>query len=307
MKKSGFTLIELLVAVGMSAIFITAASQVFGQIYLAQKKIEVSQNLYDESRFLMERITKIMRENTIDYDRYFEKSGPSLATCPNFDGDQISNTASDANTEANRIALGYPSIFYWDTNNNGTQDYNLGGLQDDASLDPCTVAFNGLQNVLYLINADRTVRTAIQKNTDDRIEIDRQLGADNDGDGIVDFWSNTASYTGGVCKIEYPTSSENFYEVLGDSNSETFCETAHVNTVISPQIIEVETISFDPAPDRDPFLSFKVPSSRIHPNIFVSIKTVLNSPTRYSFTLSDRPWILLQTAVSSRLFGDTRK
>ncbi len=303
MKKSGFTLVELLIAIGISAVFISAASQVFGQIYLAQKKVEVSQSLYDESRFLMERLIKIMRENTIDYDRYFEEVGPDVGDCSDFDSRQTPASASNTNNQANRTELGYPTIFYWDTNDDEIQDQNLGGVDLVSDPDPCTIAFSGTQTVLYLINANRTIRTLVQKNSDNRIEIQRQLGADRNGDGIVDFWSSTV---GDICQIEDPLSVGTFYNVSGNESDESFCEIAHEATTISPQIIFVDAITFNPTPDRDPFLSFRVTESRIHPSIFVSMETSLNNPTRYNFSDTDKPWILLQTTTSSRLFGNTR-
>ncbi len=309
MKPTVFTLIEHVVAIGLTPIFITSASQIFGQIYLAQKKIETSQNLYDESRFLMERLTKIMRENTIDYDQYFVEVGPSVVDCASFDSRQTPNGSSNTNNLVNRTALGYPSIFYWDTNNNGNQDTNLGGYSEDlGASDPCTIAFSGVQTTLFLINSNRTVRTSIEKNADGRIVVQRKLGADVNGDGSADFWSDTTNnFSGDICQIENPLSTGSFYDVLGDETSETFCETAHEPTIISPQVILAEEITFHSSPNRDPFLSFRVPESRIHPNTFISIKISLKNPTRYNFSDTDRPWILLQTVVSSRLFGNTRK
>jgi prepilin-type N-terminal cleavage/methylation domain-containing protein len=309
MKKPGFTLIELLVSIGLSAIFITSATQIFGQIYLSQKKIEISQNLYDESQFLMERITKLMRENTIDYDRYFEEVGPDPSDCSDFDTRQIpSGSSNEENNKTNRIILGYPNIFYWDTTGDGIQDSNLGGYDEDlGDSDKCTTAFYGIQDALYLINADRTMKTAIRKNVDGKIEVEREFGASRSGNEIADCWSATTNnFAGNICQIEYPLFSGNFYNVLGDNTSESFCELAHEFTVISPNIVFVDKITFTPNPDRDPFLSFRVPEARIHPNIFVSIQTSLKAPSRYSFTDLNKPWILLQTAVSSRVFGNTR-
>ncbi len=343
-KTAAFSLIELLVAIAISAVVITAAMGTVGQIYFTQKKILASQDFYNESRFLMERIVQIARNNTIDFDRYFEEIGPVPDQCPQFDTRQVPDNASNQTDQDNKKDLTYPSFFYWDTNGDGTPDRNLGGANPDGTIDPCTKTFypwvtrdrtskektydevQGRINTLYLINGDRTVRTAIRetfnppKETDlNKIEIQRQIGADTDNDGLPDLWGprpippiyNITPYWDAqneVCMMKSDTAEgTKEYPVYGNKNSQTFCQRAHDWTVISPDAIEIQHLTFKPSPDRDPFLSFRNNATQTHPHVFISLKTKLKYPDRFGFEERNLPFLSLQTAASSRVFGDGRK
>ncbi len=351
-KKIGVTLIELLIAMGISSIVMVSVLTTIGNIYFSQKKVRFSQNFYTESRILMERIAQFARNNTIDYDRYFLEVGPSSVgtDCDYFAEEQTTDSGSLPNTpesvgKTNRASLegGYPSIFYWDTNSDGTQDRNLGGMNLDGNEDPCAQAFNGIsQDVLYLINGARTLRTAIRnkndydiatESTDDakedyRIEIQRQLGADTDNDLVADIWGpydadddgGFTNYAQGdvniiwnsgnsTCELHWDKDGDNFdetFSILGDKTSEDFCMKAHDWTSISPKLMKIESLTFQPGPDRDPFLNFRVDSVQVHPHVFISLKTDVRDPSAHGYENGKQPKLSFQTMVSSRVFGNTR-
>jgi prepilin-type N-terminal cleavage/methylation domain-containing protein len=241
---------------------------------------------------------------------------------------------------------GYSSIFYWDTNanGNGTQDRNLGGRNIDGDIDPCAQAFHGdsPQLELFLINGARTLRTAIRNKMVDttgkreidksaadfdasesyRIEIQRQLGADKDNDMIVDVWGpydanedgDYEDYLDGDTKIvwddtngcELYVDTNEKYSILGDETSEDFCEKAYDWTSISPELMEIENLTFQPGPDRDPFLNFRVDEVQVHPHSFISITTNVREPSKFGYKEGEQPRMEFQTMVSSRVFGNTR-
>lgn len=357
-KTRGVTLLEVLVASGIASIVIVAALSTVGSIYFTQKKIQFTQNFYAESRVLMERIAQIARNNTIDYDRFFLESGPPVAPsaadlCDDFDADQVSDVLETTNDAATRALYGYTSLFYWDTNNDGTQNRNLGGVDPNDAIDPCTQAWDPTiqQSTLFLINGSRSLRTAV-RNKDDhltiaqggnaatealdttedyRIEIQRQLGADIDNDGIIDVWGPTDTNNdgdttdinvidldvnltwddlgSGLCEVTYydaTTSLPVKAAILGDATDEDLCRRAHDWTAMSPKPMKITNLAFNPNPNRDPFLNFRVDAAQVHPNVFINLTTDLRDPSQHGFTPTNRPNIAFQTSVTSRVFGNTR-
>ncbi len=340
-KQSGFTLLETLAATGIASIVITSALGLVGSIYFSQKRVQFSQDFYAESRYLMERIAQIFRNNTIDYDRFFIEMGPNSGSCPAFDARQAPAGANldndNANPEVNRnnrIDLSYPGIFYWDTNGDTTQDRNLGGMEPDGTtVDDCTEAWDSSANLatLYLINSSRTLRTAIRFNdTDDVVEVQRQLGADVDGDGLADVWGPHDANDDGdfndlganpdvllqwdsgssECEIITDLDGNNLgeqYPILGDETDEDFCDRGHDYTIISPLALKLNALVFKPGPSRDPFLNFRVDAAQVHPHVFIYIDAELRNPDRYGFEAASKPFINFQSAVSSRVFGNIRR
>ncbi len=346
-KNKGFSIVEALIAMGIASIVISSSLGVVGNIYFSQKKVQFTQNFYAEARFMMERIAQIAQNNTIDYDRSFEVYGPDSIECADFSSEQIPEEYVPShdyeNIAANRSLFTYPIIFYWDTNEDDIQDRNLGGMTLDGSVeDPCAEAWNSSMTIdeLYLINGDRTIRTAIKRKVtlpvanlevDNRIELETQLGADIDGDDIADIWgpvdnndNGTFEIDGieqdievsfndvtGLCELTYWDTtivSEVSLSVLGDTSSKEFCNKAHLFTPISPRAMNVRNLSFQPSPNRDPFLNFRVKSAQIHPHVFISTSIKLFQPLDYGFDDDDSiPKISFQTSVSSRVFGNNRK
>lgn len=347
---------ELMVAMTMLAIVTLAVSVTIGQIYLNQKKIVLRQSFHDEARLLMERIVQLVRNNTVDYDRYFIEYGPDIigdpgfGVCPEFSDKQVpvgTTSAQRKNNPSqdlpgyeigkqNRAALGYESIFYWDTTGDGEQDRNLGGTLLDGTDDPCVAAFQynelnllGRKGVLFLINAERTIRTSVilddngtstppplPPTSDDRVLIERQYGIDTDGDKKIDHWSAVTQWddlepAGNKCEIEDPNTPLSYLPVLGqptdDIEGQKFCLNAYENINILPDKVEVKGISFIPSPNKDPFLAFRVDDAQIHPHVYIDFQLEMTDPEKFGFNVDSPPNTRLRTSASSRVFGDNRK
>ncbi len=291
-KILGFSLIELLVAITIAGVVITTAVITMSGIHLSQKKISVSQDFYSESRFLMEKIVREVRNNTLDYDAYCENPLGSF-TC----------------------ATPYVSNFYKAV---GGKTRNMGGMTADGqSVSTDTKAWDEgtAQTVLYLINRDRTIRTALRRTLDaqasdnyQKLEMLRQLGADKDGDGDADIWNGSAQMNDvnsvPTCQIQ---EGGTWYTILGDATNEDFCSQSHDWTIISPDQIQVTDLTFEPSPNRDPFLSFRVESAQVHPHVFIALHTTLRDSENFGIPASETPNVLLQTTASSRVYGNTRK
>ena len=339
-NRAGFTLLETLVSTGIASIILTSALGVVASIYYSQKKVQFSHDFFAEGRFLMERISQLARNNTIDFDRYFEVYGPG-AGCSNFRAEQVAGTAAINNNATERAQLPYDSIFYWDTDGNGDQDRNLGGKTIDSAIntdvndnDLCTQAFVstvGLER-LFLINSTRSMRIEIRHDPgpDFTVSMLRQLGADTDGDGRVDTWGPLdlnddgdieasdldvdVHWTGSECQLLVNTNTDSDYAdaneaftVAGDATTKSWCEQAHTMQVISPLALEVQDLTFDPSPSFDPYLAFRNDQAQIQPQVFINLNLELRNPDRYGFEVVETPVVDFQTTVSSRVFGNIRR
>ena len=74
--KKGLTLIELLVSIGLFSTVSILALTVFVNITRIQGRIALENAIYEDARFMMERITRAVRNNAIDYEEYFNKAIP---------------------------------------------------------------------------------------------------------------------------------------------------------------------------------------------------------------------------------------
>ncbi len=340
-RRGGFTLLETLVATGIASIIITSALSVVASIYFSQKKVQFSHDFYAEARFLMERISQVTRNNTIDYDRYFLEYGPTNVDCPSGFKTGVGGQTPQGHVEgsaidkANRATLGYSTIFYWDTNADGIPDRNLGGMVLNGSTeDGCTKAFSETQDIsrLFLVNSGRTMRVEIRYDGAPayKVSMSRQLGADTNGDGTTDTWGPTDTnddgdieagdldvaieWTGSECQLlvnanadsDFDDENERF-SVLGNATTESWCDQSHIMQNISPVALQIEDLSFTPVPVYDPYLAFRNDKAQVHPQVFINLGASLRNPDRYGFENANIPSLNFQTLVSSRVFGNIRR
>lgn len=313
-RLRGVTIVEVIVATVVSAFVLTGLFGSLGSIYFSQKKISATQRFSSETRFLMERAVQAVRNNTLDYDRFFVEIGPS---CGSFDAAQVPEGALTTNDKENRENLGYETIFYWDVVDEGGDRSirNLGGKKPDVSgedvIDPCAEAWNGVVNELYLINEERTERTAIRLDVvSGRIQMQRMLGADTTGDRQVDSWGLSSTWDDGAgqCNIFEDTA-----KALPIANpafgisSESECADIYDWVDVSPLAIEVLNFEFIPGPNRDPFLNYRIDEAQVHPQVFVRLKTKIRHPENFGLDYDEQIELTLQTTASSRVYGDSRQ
>lgn len=338
-KFDGFTLLELIIASVITATLFTSALVTVSSIYMTQKRVRIAQDFYAESRILVERVSQLMRNNTLDYDQYFVAYGPGVGRCPSFNlrqYDHLNPASPDlvapANDQTFRERVGYPNIFYWDTAlvPDGETDRQLGGVDRSGNVDECTEAFdlqydyNGDGAVgrdidhLYLINGARTVRTIVRQDTTEidhdgdsqtsavarnQLQMRREMTIDLDGDLRGDVWA-VPIWDGDKCII---TDSGGLpFSVLGDSTSQAFCQLGHDFVDLAPPTVSVDGLTFAPGPSRDPYLAFRVDEAQTHPHVFMSIEVSFRNFRGYGFKQTSRPQTVLQTGVSSRVYGESR-
>ncbi len=73
-KSRGLSLVEILVAVSVFSTVGLMALTVFVNITRIQGRLALENAIYEDARFMMERISRSIRNNAVDYEEYFNKS-----------------------------------------------------------------------------------------------------------------------------------------------------------------------------------------------------------------------------------------
>lgn len=81
-KKEAFTLAEVIIAAGLFTVISTLCGMVFINIMRAQRRLSIENALYEDARFMMERISREIRQNTIDYEEYYNRKDKNGASKP---------------------------------------------------------------------------------------------------------------------------------------------------------------------------------------------------------------------------------
>ena len=73
-ENPGFTLIELLISIGLFAVVIVFFSSIFIQSIRTSYESNAQNQIYEDARFLMQRIAKEVRSGMVDYDEYYAQN-----------------------------------------------------------------------------------------------------------------------------------------------------------------------------------------------------------------------------------------
>lgn len=80
-QKRGFTLVEVLIASTIFTILSIMATQVFVSVVRIQNRIILENQIYEDARFMMEKIAREVRNNTIDYEEYYRENCANDTAC----------------------------------------------------------------------------------------------------------------------------------------------------------------------------------------------------------------------------------
>ena len=224
--KRGFTLPEVVIASFIFTVIGVIGITIFVNVTRVQVRIALENAIYEDGRFMMERIARVVRQNTIDYEEYYNvvaegKSYGELHGCYasrfyNYgsDGDfgatcndgvtlvkddpdcVVDKTTLDINTGQNPYkGIGVPTNYKpEDANSVCDEAYNLPA----GCIVPANPAALHLRDELYLINNKGTTKTmfALKKVNSSPAEFVLAMleleGADDDSDGITETWVDTA-------------------------------------------------------------------------------------------------------------------
>lgn len=327
-KQAGFTLMEILVAAGIFAMITTIMGTTMINLYQAQRKERITSELYEESRFLMERIVKEARVSTIDYEEYFSKS---------VFGDHPASTTYGENPRAyekrfwrvqdldtpNEVLIKNEGFF-------NTKANNIVGLTDD---DPNENAIDNYSNQeLYLISPDGKTKTIIKRinngidddydgsidedpfgdinddgDDDDDLIADGKI--DEDGSEIIAIAKMVASDSNTDGTLDAWTPHPDF---VNTSLTSTTCnDEAHYwidNAClefisITHPLLTIENLTFYVAPLDDPRKAFNEDDEdvQMQPHVTISFQSRTNRETSNTL-INFIPRISLQTTVSPRVY-----
>lgn len=334
-NKNGFSLAEVLIAsfifVGVGLIAVT----VFVNVMKIQRRVSLENAIYEDARFLMERLAREVRKNAVDYDEYYNKfvegkdfgqhygcygsrfynpGAPaqfgvvcSNGVQPNDPACIVDKTSLDINTGQNPYSgnnfvnkAGVSANAFCDKNLNNPLDPSCGDVNQ---------APHQLQDQLYLIDSKGEQKTffSIKKTSINGQDIQMlsmlQLkGEDADHDGIVEKWTNCSNNNTYCCAAGF-TCSKKLETSLAASTS---VELYDGFVPISPSRSEV-SVQFLIAPLEDPRKAFAETTPDIqqqpHVTILLTLKPSVIALQNYS---GDIPSVTLQTTITSRVYNEVK-
>ena len=347
-KKSRkcFTLIEVIIATTIFSIVSMIAITVFIDIVRIQKRIYLENAIYEDGRFLMERVSRAIRQNAIDYEEYHNKltqlgkygekygcyasrfynpgtSGiggsklGALCTSPLaaqnkdvklFPGCVVDKKSLDINTGQNPFTGSFP-LKARDTANafcNENIDNPVTGC--DAHLYPLRD-----QSQLYLINAKGTEKTIFALKNYNAAPPERALamikidGHDTDNDGIMETWYTAVPPQDFHCAAGYDCPTTLASLESTLTNPATLLWQGFI--AISPMRTNVKSIHFYISPVEDPRKAFAETAAAdgIQQQPHVTITMTLTpSQSALSSFGGTPPSITLQSTVSSRVYNEVK-
>jgi len=306
-NRKGFTLAEMLIAFVILALILTYSGTLFVNYYNSLRNLKATNLLYQEGRFLMERIINEVRNNTVDYEEYFDKSSELFGSPHSYANDYCK----------------YSSMFF-SVGSDGlpgtTDDKNIGeksGIDDTEALDDV------IQNELYLIDSSGVGRTFIRKvnklddegNMIGRAMMVKLIGKDygqdhirdtkDDGekDSFIDTWICADAFScecGPEDNPVFPCESEN----IEPDGSDIHRISEKSWLPITPSNVDVASLQFFIAPKDDPRKGFNMDKIQIHPHITIKLTLKAGKKMAHAFRSRNLPNITLESTVSSRVFNE---
>lgn len=325
-RPRGFTLIELTIAL----VVLTMLSIFSGQLYLnytnASRNLKGANLVYEEARYLMEKMVREIRQNGIDYEQYFNQN---VMIPLNGEGTYTDNYCS------------YSSFFYnsgIDGNPETLEDNESRGVRNPERL--LTIpgspeAVIPIERELYLINISGNKRTVLTRVSElvngdtigkvallkmdgldygaDHINSQNPSGGspptadplcepdDGENDGLIDSWHCA---TGFPCKIITDT----FNPVSGCIGLTHLVvkEPSDPNysfVDISPNALNVVDLKFMIAPADDPWKAYNMNEYQIQPHVTIQM-TVEANPKMVSATGNHPPSITLTSTITARNYNE---
>jgi len=74
MKIKGFTIIELMVSLTILTLLSLGTARIYLNYTASTQDLKAANLVYQEARFLMERLVKEVRQGAIDYEQYYNQN-----------------------------------------------------------------------------------------------------------------------------------------------------------------------------------------------------------------------------------------
>lgn len=334
-QRKGFTLVEVIVA---SSVFVAVSIigvTVFVNVMRIQRRIILENAIYEDARFMIERIARDIRYNTIDYEEYYRaNTAPALLHGENFgcyaqrfynpgtpaslgalcnDGTDptvnvgcvINKNSLDVNTGQNPYIQ--PAVISTDANALCDSDNhgNTSCLLTSAEV-------NLEQSQLFLINPEGKEKTYIGRKqvnsspVEHAVALLRLTGEDADTDGIAEKWYDTTNKWRDYCNAGYdcPTSVTDLNTNLTGTGGlyEGFVP-------FTPLRTDVTQLRFYISPVEDPRKGFAEtdPAEEIQQQPHVTIiMTVKPADSELQGFAGNPPEVTIQTTITSRTYNEVK-
>ncbi len=343
--RRGFTLVEIMVAVGLFAFIGTLSLNIFMNVTRIQARLNLENNIYEDARFMMERISRSIRNNAVDYEEYFNKSTNSAHQYGEFYGcyaAQFYNPgigksyppgATDIITEPGGLGAlcndgkpytGQECVVFKPSIDLNTGKYPyLGALPvpapDSNAFCPiykfgaagCTIKNQNKKDELYLINKEGTRKTVFARKRVSGspekwgVAMIEKIGDDTNKDGLTETWLNCVTRGTFCCNTED-------YDCggLATLESSLLNDDPYKGFVaISPQRTTVTRLVFNVSPGEDPHKAFAEQGSVEQPKVTITLEA---RPSKDQLILfggldeSEIPKITLQTTISTRIQSEVK-
>jgi prepilin-type N-terminal cleavage/methylation domain-containing protein len=310
-RTKGFTIIELMVALTVLTLLSLGAARIYLNYTASTKDLKAANLIYEEARFLMEKMVREVRQGAIDYEQYFNQN---LAQ-----GDYGDNYC------------GYDQYFY---DNNGE---SIGRHNEDMETDfqtnlGMTDAVRAIEDELYLINVAgnrRTILTRLEKEVEGetigKVAITKLVGQDygadhinaaspqgggpiagcdpdeRENDGLIDTW---------LCDPDFPCKRD-FEIINGICTGHTDvilndpADPDHSFVDISPNALNIIDLKFIISPKDDPWKAYNIDEIQIQPHVTIQL-TVEANPKLITTDTERIPSITLTSTVTTRNYDEIK-
>lgn len=312
-KQDGFTIIELMVALTVLTLLALFAGRTYLNYIAAARDLKAANLVYEEARFLMERMVREVRQNGIDFEEYFSR-----------------NVLENANY--GQAYCAYDLIFYdagFDGDIFTTSDNESLGMRNE-DLGYVAPLATPLQDELYLVNIagnERTYLKRIERDVDGNLIgkvatiklIGKDFGSDNvnsadpfnngdapdltcepdarENDGLIDTWH---------CDPDFPCTTDTPVNVglNCDGYLHTVDDDGFVD--ISPNAINVVDLKFIITPADDPWKAYNVNEVQIQPHVTIQFTAQANPDIVATSDPTRIPSVTLTSTITTRNYDEIK-
>ncbi len=337
-KQRGFTIIELMVAISVLTIISLFGANIYLSYTQSARNLKANNLIYEEGRFLMEKIVKEIRRGGIDYEEYFNQSNDGLPglTSPLLEVGVLPANLGELG-ELGHNYCQYDRAFYT-AGNDGLMPSDDDESQGTLNPGYLPAINTPLQENLYLINNagdERTYFTRVERdvsgNTIGKIGMLKLIGRDfgtdgidsldsyngeqptdtdcrpddRENDGLIDTWHCHPDFN---CYREVDINGTDFPICDGYAHV-AINDVSHVGHSfedISPNAINILDLNFVISPSEDPWKAYENNGVQNQPYITIQM-TIEANPAVVSGLQDGRvPQITLNSTISTRNYGEIK-
>lgn len=343
-KTSGFTLVELVISLAVLTLILLFSFSIYDNFFDTLRNLRANNLVYEESRYLMNRMVQEVRDHTVDYEEYYNQSKLKHQFPENY--------AYLRNEIYGQNYCEYSRQFY-DSGTDGeigtlddqnTGQRNLIDPADGISAIPPAIGFlnalgndtaSPLQNDLFLINVSGDRRVYLKRiegsdalgNSIGQVGILELIGKDFGvdhlnafdphldgslpiGDCQTDLGEGDGRIDTWICAPGYPCQTEAF--INADLCSGTLHKMVYDPSLpddssfvaISPKTLDVVDLQFVVSPMDDPRKAYKANELQLQPSITLKLTVRAAQSLTQRLRTVRQPTLSLNSSISTRIYSE---